>query len=591
MKAKGEEMSMEEYKELACIRNLDEDLKTAFYQIVDNYKNELSPRIIMGSSAYTLHDFDHHCFDIYKIISDVLFDNTIAYLKDAGITQRELYVLNLSVLFHDIGMTRVGGKRENHAISSAKYVEGEYKNSKSVFGRQSNLNKNELKALMAIIKAHSDPKGNYAVPPEKSGLHADDIVDYPAHVGTIRTLFLAAVLRIADELDVSQERLGNSDLEQEIKEYKESLESKKSDEKSNSDELEELNISLTHWKRLRLISHIERDKTNPDIILYIDDDEIDNLLAAGKTLKTVAADLADLINGIKKKFVDAVSMSFQKEPYCKFVTVRNIKYKSKNDLLLNEIEGVNAYRDLSEVKLEQRDNLSDKEESVKHQDEKVEVHLKVPQVIDKKLEEKISKEIENRKLIKYGHYRLNEKLCARDWLDTREVVETKELLNEIVNAIVKDINLSSQENVLIVGVDLVGALIASRVSFALQFPMTYIVSPKNEKNNAKQEVASKELLESGKKVIMITDVIVSFSTIRALVRAYNLKEYLLGIYTIFYRPGSIECKDSDYIGLTHSINNTFIIELVNKKNCIYDSQKCIAQNRTINEEILVNENN
>lgn len=55
--------------------------------------------MVIGDSAFTLHDFDHHCFDIYKIISEVLFDEELVYSEKYGLSERELYIMNLAVLF------------------------------------------------------------------------------------------------------------------------------------------------------------------------------------------------------------------------------------------------------------------------------------------------------------------------------------------------------------------------------------------------------------------------------------------------------------------------------------------------------------
>ena len=69
-------------------------------------------------------------------------------------------------------------------------------------------------------------------------------------------------------------------------------------------------------------------------------------------------------------------------------------------------------------------------------------------------------EVNNRSLIKIGHFLLTKEYCARDWIDTLEVVETKVILNKIVNAIVKHINNSGYDDYIIAGVDLVGTLLA-----------------------------------------------------------------------------------------------------------------------------------
>ena len=86
-------------------------------------------------------------------------------------------------------------------------------------------------------------------------------------------------------------------------------------------------------------------------------------------------------------------------------------------------------------------------------------------------------EVNNRSLIKIGHFLLTKEYCARDWIDTLEVVETKVILNKIVNAIVKHINNSGYDDYIIAGVDLVGTLLASRIAFTLQ-PHPYNINQK-----------------------------------------------------------------------------------------------------------------
>lgn len=118
-------------------------------------------------------------------------------------------------------------------------------------------------------------------------------------------------------------------------------------------------------------------------------------------------------------------------------------------------------------------------------------------------------EVNNRSLIKIGHFLLTKEYCARDWIDTLEVVETKVILNKIVNAIVKHINNSGYDDYIIAGVDLVGTLLASRIAFTLQAPLTYIVPEKEKNVNAHQEIDLE--IEKDKKVILITDAIVTFN--------------------------------------------------------------------------------
>ena len=96
--------------------------------MVEEYGEKLSTRVVTENAVYTLHDFDHHCFDIYRIISNVLLDEKLAYKsEDYGLSSRELLILNVAVLFHDIGMSHVlGASRKNHAKKSAEYFQNEY---------------------------------------------------------------------------------------------------------------------------------------------------------------------------------------------------------------------------------------------------------------------------------------------------------------------------------------------------------------------------------------------------------------------------------------------------------------------------------
>lgn len=190
-------------------------------------------------------------------------------------------------------------------------------------------------------------------------------------------------------------------------------------------------------------------------------------------------------------------------------------------------------------------------------------------------------EVNNRSLIKIGHFLLTKEYCARDWIDTLEVVETKVILNKIVNAIVKHINNSGYDDYIIAGVDLVGTLLASRIAFTLQAPLTYIVPEKEKNVNAHQEIDLE--IEKDKKVILITDAIVTFNTVKSAIEKNKLENSVICIYTMFYRESDYQgC--AEYVDKTFSINNAFRIELFRKEKCTYNKTKCIASNRRLRED-------
>lgn len=62
------------------------------------------------------------------------------YQEGIGLSKRELFILNLAVLFHNISMSRcLDVKRENRSKLSADYVQNEYDNSRSVLRSKSRV--------------------------------------------------------------------------------------------------------------------------------------------------------------------------------------------------------------------------------------------------------------------------------------------------------------------------------------------------------------------------------------------------------------------------------------------------------------------
>jgi len=582
-------MRKQEYKNIACINKMCDEYKENFYSIVEGYRNKLSNRVVLDESVYTMHDFDHHCFDIYKILSSILLEQDNLYIHPYGLHPRELYILNLSVLFHDIGMNVISADRNKHSILSAEYIQNEYDKTGSVFSQNCDLSSNEIKALKAIVIAHSDVKDG-SVPKEKNGLNSPDLVDYQMNCGeeaSVRTKLLAALLRIADELDVTSNRLGKRELETEIKEFvdKHNL----CTQGGSCLQTREYNSyleSLKHWKRLYYISQIK--KIDKDIILCIDDDEITKSLNASQEVQPIAQELVSLLIPIRDKINDANAKVFNNSSFSKFVSVGNVIFHTSNIDLQKEINDVLGFRKLEIPKLSTKHTLEslpnknqfDSYISSEQNDKEAPISSQFPPTIDSKIEEMLSQETRNRKLITFGHFRLNEKYCARDWLDTRELVETKKILNKIVNIFVKELN-SLNEEFIVVGVDLVGALVASRVAFALQNPMTYLVSEKNKAYNSDSEIEISTLLKN-KVVVLITDVIVSYETIEQIIDQHEIDKKKLLILSLFYRPNDIFMAKADYLRITKSLNNEFKIELFDKEKCIYSSNGCMAANRRIN---------
>lgn len=577
-----------EYKSIPCIKKMGKGYQDIFDEMVKAYAEKLSSRIILSNSAFTLHDFDHHCFNIYKIISYVLFNEELVYKEDYGLSQRELLILNLAVLFHDIGMSEVlGVARENHSVKSAEFIQREYDDANRPLRNKTDLTISEIKALKAIVVAHSNIKDG-SVSAQENGLYSHHLKDYSAKNGTkIRTKFLAGVLRLADELDVSSERLGTGEIEQQIEEGERKFERLKKEavtegQKREVREWEGYIESHKHWKKLHLISNVQRNEDGETIELCVDDEYIERSLDEGNTEKSLSRDLVEIYLEVEKKLQEAIKLAFVGKTFRTYVYVKKVELITQNKTLDKEIQDKLSVCSLTKDKKEIDQVVEQKviEESLKKS---------VPRVINPELEKIIFDEVNKRNLIKFGHYLLNEKYCARDWIDTQEVVETKVILNKVVEAIVKDINSKEHKKYIIVGVDLVGTLLASRVAFSLQSPLSYIVPEKDENNNANQEIELN--IEEDAEIILVTDAIVTYDTIHKAISKYGLANRIDSIYTIFFRQSDkVECK-SVYLEKTHSINNAFYIELYEKEICMYNKNKCIARNQKINKGEQSHENN
>lgn len=355
----------DEYKQLECISKMKQNYFERFCAIVEEYRGKLSDNIVIENSAFTLHDFDHHCFDIYKIISKVLFDGDLIYRQDYGLSDRELYILNLAVLFHDIGMSNgLDRTRDNHPIHSAEYIEREYSSSKSILRKESDLSLNEIKILKAIIIAHGTIN-DMKYQKENSGIKASKLQDNEDRIGgKIRPRFLAGVLRLADELDVSVERIGTGELEQEMEELEQKfnrLKNKQNRSEAENKDLEKwkgFEKSLDFWRKLHLISVVKRkEDDNKRILLVVDDDYVQRKLDESQNEATITRQLVEIYNKINKEFKEIVEVCFSGNKLGNYVPVKELIIVTEVESIKREIDKTLDVRSLESVVEEDKKKL------------------------------------------------------------------------------------------------------------------------------------------------------------------------------------------------------------------------------------------
>lgn len=279
------------YKTYRCYSELNESHKKLFDAIVDSYGEKLNQPIFVGTTLFTPHDFNKHCNNIYRIISNVI-------LLNAKLNSKEWLILDLAVLFHDISMS---GKlpanvtRNNHSKLSAKYVMDEWRNNSSALkmeiSKQDLLAQNDIYALCDIIQAHSDVKDG-TVAMDKNGLNASEL---SFNSNGINSLGLAAVLRIADELDVTNSRIGDESFAEQL-----SLEDT------------EQGFSADRWEDLHFCSDITIQSNNTFKLNYMCDDRyIQNLIDSKKVdVANIESNIINIINKINDSLNDAHEKAF-----------------------------------------------------------------------------------------------------------------------------------------------------------------------------------------------------------------------------------------------------------------------------------------
>mgnify|MGYP002516635136 CR=1 FL=1 len=581
-----------EYKEIDCIKNLDSQYKERFFRIVDQYGTQLPERLVIEGSAYTMHDFNHHCINIYKIISEIILWPKIAYGNN-GLSGKELFILDLAILFHDIGMNAfLTGGRKDHSRRSAEFIQEIYDRKDSVFRKESGLNLNELKALKLIVMAHSDIKDG-SVPETINGLNNHELRnDMAAHVGKVRARFLASLLRLADELDITVERLGNGETESQLNDLKEEKirKERELDKCENSDykqalreEIEKIDAmieSLDHWERLHLFSTVDRN--GEEVVIKVNDDHVRYCCEAGDTNENLVDRMFFVFRKIASEFKNGLMGKLEQEESAER------KHLLKGMIAVESFTIKSYFPEINKLINERLNLLDPTDDTLVNSAVGNEGKEKLqPEVIDENYKKTLSGVIKRKHLLKMGHFLLDEIYCARDWIDTKEIIETQSIIDEIITCFTKHMNthFDEEDHYLILGLDLAGAILASQVGMALQRPFSYLIPAKEINNNAGQDIAVE--IEEYDKYVIFTDAIVTFETIEKVYESIgkNNKDYedILQIYTIFYRePAQMQItKNSRLIKKTACISNEFTAELFEKAKCPYKDERCYAVNRKI----------
>ena len=540
---------------------MSEEDRRRFDRIVESIAPRIQGVNHFHGSVYTFHDFNHHCTNIYHIIDGIVLTDD-AYVISDPLTERELYLLNLSVLLHDIGMHKVTYvNRNKHAIESAKIIEAMYNNSESALSvAHSGISKNEIKALKRIVIAHSDNKpGVCELDSEELNETINDLK------GTIRVKLLAAILRIADELDITSERIGSLRIKEELSSARERLTNEIYRKEMTTEERKDLENSvesLEYWKRLEYISSLE---PQPDgiVVAKADDEEINKQIELGESQKSIVDALTEIEKKIQLEYGRFKKIIDSSVVYSHITGLKGFRIESKSEHIIRELYRTNG-----------GENVNGKENdraSIK--------------VLSQELSNKITRFVKKRELIEGGHFYRQDGYCARDWINVREIIgtggffrECEELLLSYVSSVIKNKN----KVFFLIGIDFSGMLIGSKISVALNLPYAYAI-PHGENTEG---ISDRELTVypdgNYDGVVIITDVIVTFHTISRILKRYKLEEKEVYIVGVLYRNPIEGYRNDEYNELRNRavvLNKDFDIELQCNSNCLIKEQYgCIALN-------------
>jgi len=257
-------------RKLLCIEQMG-DCFERFEAIAPHYAQDLDKGNAINKTLWTLHDFSHHCCNIYKVISNILLKNS--FNSKNALTEEELFVLNVSVLFHDMSMSReMNFDRNSHSRVSADYLESEYKPNSML---ERNLTINQKDAAKLIIAAHSDIKDKNGTIIEKTLENKKLTNEMSGSDYNIRAKLLAGLLRLADELDVTNNRVG--------------------EDTHFYNQLPDDNPSKNHWRSLMCFNQIRQNNDILSILeLVVDDNYIEKHISD-------LENSADRINKVKNK--------------------------------------------------------------------------------------------------------------------------------------------------------------------------------------------------------------------------------------------------------------------------------------------------
>lgn len=542
---------MNQFENESCrdaLEKRNKDLKKQFEG------NEVTVSNLLALSTppgYTFHDGKKHVAMVEQYVGRLLGEKRIAKLTDD-----ELFVLLMGVLCHDVGMTKykTDGEnyipdRENHNIASYLEVYDPSKNTRgtleiNVPSRSSKY----FKAIALLCLGHRDHKDENKQKIRTLTecfkiLGRDTRIPETITISNnnkIHVQYLSAILRLADEIDVTNQRAPR-DVEMHLRTFITELAKK-------------------HWCTHNLIEEVGIQSNNgtTNIILIPDIDEIlarSNDPIDGMAQELLICLLFERLEKIKEE-ISIINQITTSSAY--FSTGLSVEYKvdlQYDDVVVTK-EKYNDY--LNKVKEEEKKKKSKEGQSGADFDDSKGI-ARIPK---KTPRERFNEEIQRLKvdqnLLEIGNFEFPFGEYSHYFINTQLLLTNRDTLNAITD-IFRD-HYSTTDIDCVIGIGKAGIVIAPNLSLKLNCNCSYLIGGW-EATVPWEESTS--VIETAKNMLVILDVISTGTVTRQfleIIRNKN-KNCLENIYigTVFCTNEAIKdtiVKD-DGVKELFSINNDF----------------------------------
>ncbi len=519
----------------SCIKKLEgTDYHKNWRTLRDTYEGVLNEGPVRQDIAFTPHDYRRHCQNIYYFLSNLLIPSG-AY--NTILNQEHLFILDVAVLFHDIIMAFDPDLRETHSLEAKNYILDILMKADT---GQILLSEDEAGFIADVVLGHSDLKKDGKVVSCSIDL-LPEASDCIGRLGPVNVKLLAALLRLADELDVNSNRVARIAADR----YNINEESKK------------------FWRQCLILQMASTHPNDTSIIRLIP--KHDKITRESN----IEADVRLLIE-CRDKINNELSMLNKK-----------VFFKP------GVFPGWNFHKVVLDAKGEIGERIADldgkKPNPLSEADTSVDTKKKEKEVVtDEQFSNQLEKWVLEKKFVLSGHYVKDEATSARDWINTHGVLEDKLFLQKITDRFITYLN--PEEKYCLVGLDFPGIMISSSIGFKTSNPFSYMISDNAKKYHAPQEITFH--INEGYKIILLTDVIVTGQTVRAALAELKERnkvtdEDIFGIFSIFYRKpwgkkvqkhcSSKESLMNKFDTQLIILNDSFGIELCRKETCCFKS--------------------